>query len=52
MFNQNFFETHDVTFGLTPIDLSAGANNGGWVDVKPFSGVAVILAKAAGTAGR
>ena len=51
MSNMNFFESHDVTFGLTPIDLSAGANNGGWVDVKPFEGVAVIFVKAAGTAG-
>ena len=50
--NMNFFESHDVTMGLTPVDMSSAANNGGWVDVKPFEGVAVIFIKGAGTAGQ
>ena len=52
MQNTDFFEQNDVTMGLTPVDLSAAANNGGWVDVKPFDGIAVIFIKAAGTAGQ
>ena len=52
MFNKNFFETNDMVIGLTPVNLGAADNNGKWSDVRGFERVAIILIKAAGTAGQ
>ena len=52
MANGNFFETNDMVIGLTPVNLGAANNNGRWSDVRGFERVAIILIKAAGTAGQ
>lgn len=48
---QRLIEQVQIVSAIVPIDLQAGANAGDWVSLKLYSRVAVIVFKAAGTAG-
>ncbi len=47
-----FFEGCQVVAAIPPVDLSLGANNGTWVNVRHFNRVVVLFVKNAGTAGQ
>lgn len=49
--NNLLAEACQVVAAIIPIDLATGANNGDWVSLKNFDRCAVIVFKAAGTAG-
>ena len=49
--NANFFECHDVALGFRPVNLATADNNGSWINMAGFEGVAVLFVKAVGTAG-
>lgn len=42
----------DISTGISPVDLSAAANTGKRVSLRNASGVAIVVFKAAGTAGQ
>jgi hypothetical protein len=44
-------EVSQIVSGIIPVDLSGGANAGDWVSMKGYGHIAVVLFKAAGTAG-
>ncbi len=49
--NQHLLEKLQVASGFVPVDLAGGANDGGWVSLKNYGRCAIVLFKAAGTAG-
>lgn len=49
--NATFAEVFQVCAGFGPVDMSAAANNGDWVSMKNYNRCAIIVFKAAGTAG-
>ena len=44
-------EFMQIVSAFVPVDMQAAANNGDWVSLKNYGRVAVVLFKAAGTAG-
>lgn len=46
-----WLEKMQICAGFNPVDLQTGANNGDWVSLKNYNHLAVVLYKAAGTAG-
>lgn len=49
--NLHLLEKIQIAAGFVPVDLSGGANNGDWVSLKNYGRCAIVLFKAAGTAG-
>ena len=49
--NQHLLEKLQVASGFVPVDLASGANDGAWVSLKNYGRCAIVLFKAAGTAG-
>ena len=50
--NARFGELVNVMAGFGPVDMAAGANDGDWVGLANYERIAVLLFKAAGTAGQ
>ena len=46
-----FVEMMQIVAGFLPVDMQAGANDGDWINMKMYEHAAVVLLKAAGTAG-
>ena len=46
-----FVQNSQIVSGFVPVDMQDGANTGDWVSVENFNHVAIVLFKAAGTAG-
>jgi hypothetical protein len=44
-------ENAQIAAGFVPVDMSAGANNGDWINLRDWNHLTVIVFKAAGTAG-
>lgn len=44
-------ENMQIVSGFVPVDMQSGANTGDWVNLSNFGHCAVVLFKAAGTAG-
>lgn len=49
--NKHILEKLMIVAGIIPVDLESGANNGDWVSLKNYGRCAVVVYKAAGTAG-
>lgn len=49
---KSLVEQGQLVAGFVPVDMSAAANTGDWVSLKHYSHVAIVLFKAAGTAGQ
>lgn len=49
--NKHFLEKVQIAAAFVPVDMSTAANNGDWVSLKNYGRVAIVLFKAAGTAG-
>jgi hypothetical protein len=49
--NKHILEKLQIVAGIIPIDMEAGANNGDWVSMKNYGRCAIVVYKAAGTAG-
>ena len=47
----NLMENGNLQSAFIPVDLQAAANNGDWVSLKLYNHVALVVFKAAGTAG-
>ena len=47
----NLFEEMNICAGFGPVDMATAANNGDWISLKNYEGIAIVLFKAAGTAG-
>ena len=50
--NALFAEQFQVVSGFVPVDMSAAANNGDWVNMENYGRCTILLFKAAGTAGQ
>lgn len=44
-------ENLNIASAIVPVDLSSGANAGDWIDVSNYQEFAIVVFKAAGTAG-
>jgi hypothetical protein len=49
--NKHLLEKMQIVSGIIPVDLETAANNGDWVDMKNYARCAIVVFKAAGTAG-
>lgn len=49
--NKHILEKMQIVSAIVPVDLQAAANNGDWVSLKNYGRCAIVLFKAAGTAG-
>ena len=49
--NKNIVEKMQICTGFVPVDMQTGANNGDWVSMKNYGRCAIVVFKAAGTAG-
>lgn len=51
-FNRDFFETHDFAAGFVPVNMASADNDGDWVNISEYDGIAILFFAAAGTAGQ
>jgi hypothetical protein len=50
--NKHFLEKVQIAAAFVPVDMAAQANDGDWISLKNYGRVAIVLFKAAGTAGQ